>query len=74
MTMDIDYTGEDYAFPSDVTLIPAKGLTKREYIATEALAALVPSMLHHAPWDIAGRAVELADALLEVIGRKEDEE
>jgi hypothetical protein len=41
---------------------------KRLEIATQMAAALVPDMLQHTPWDIARRAAELADALIEVCG------
>lgn len=39
---------------------------ERLNIAAQMAAALVPHMLHHTPWDVARRAAELADALIEV--------
>jgi hypothetical protein len=39
---------------------------ERLKIVAQMAAALVPHMLQHTPWDIARRAAELADALIEV--------
>ena len=70
MTMDIDYTGEDYAFPSDFTVVPAKGLTKEEYIATALMAALLANP-QYSSWTIhetARQAINCCNALKEELG------
>lgn len=51
---------EDIEHIADVQMYP------RLKIAAQMAAALVPHALQHTPWDIARRAVVLADALIEV--------
>lgn len=65
--MDIDYTGNSYAFPSDLTIEPAKGLTKREYIAAMVMASMAGSeQWKQETWaEMAEHAVKAAAALLE---------
>lgn len=44
-----------------------RGMTMRQWYAGNLAAALVPMMPHHTPQDIARRAADLADALIEEV-------
>jgi len=59
------FEGERYAFPS----IGVAGLTKREYIATAAMAAIAPVHGWSEPKVVAKQAAALADALLEELAK-----
>lgn len=56
---------DQHAFPFDFTMEPCKGLTKREYMATQIAAAMIPHMQYNTPWEIAQRSISVAEALLE---------
>lgn len=71
MTMEIDYTGDAYAFPSDTTVIPAKGLTKREWMAATILSGMCANKFwNDYSWrEMSSGAVCAADALIEELGK-----
>jgi hypothetical protein len=58
----------DRAIENDA-LCMQDGTAMRLHLAAQMMAALVPQMLHHTKWDLARRAVELADALIEQVER-----
>lgn len=43
------------------------GTATRLRVATHLAAALMPHMLHHTPWDVSQRAIQIADALIEAV-------
>ena len=59
----------DRAIESDA-LGMQDGTAVRLQVAAQLAAALVPTMPHHTPHDIAGRALQLADALLDMVEGK----
>lgn len=69
--MDIDYSGEKFAFPSDFTVEPAKGLTKREWFMGMAMMGLRanPHVMQEEHEMIARIAIEAADAMIEELGK-----
>jgi hypothetical protein len=49
---------------------PAESMTKRELMATEAMAALIQSMkISDSPAEVAEMAIKMADALIEGLNK-----
>lgn len=70
---DSDYNAKQQAFPA--TSLQAGGLTKREYIAIEAMKALVGGaateiLLRRTGVTFADHAVHIADALLDELEKE----
>ncbi len=65
MSTELEVNKRASAFGSKYT----NGLTKREYIATQALSTLILSEEHVDSDSVAERAVEYADALLKRLSR-----
>ncbi|AKD55013.1 hypothetical protein [Spirosoma radiotolerans] len=64
----MDNNGEQSAFPLDINEgMPQWGLSKREYFAAQALMKL--SDKYESPSTVAKQAVEIADALIEVLNK-----
>ena len=61
--------GRQMAFPIDTSIPFHKGLTKREYMATQLMSALITN--GYSPEDSAERAVQATELLLIELNKKQ---